>query len=360
MPQRGASHKKPGGAGENEERNERSIAVMPCPTELPARKPIKILAVERRTNDAHLLRVLLRAETHYALTIAPNLARGISLLVKDKFDLVLLDLSLTDCPGVEAVCHVRHAAHTGPIVVLHDRYDEQLATRALQAGAQDYLVKEEIDRALLFRVIRYACERHRLMASLQSLALTDTLTGLYNRHGFVTIAEEQLKLAQRDRNSMALAFIDLDGMKRINDELGHEFGDQALIATARILKSTFRASDLIARLGGDEFIVLALGVQAAATGRIHKRLMHNLATHNKSQSVMTVAFSVGFTSHKPSRRDQKTIEQLITEADQSMYVEKQSHHASRTFQEAKRPNKWPTAAAAPLAKLDLRVPRTCN
>ena len=313
-----------------------------------------------RTNDAHLLRVLLSAETHYVLTIAPNLARGISLLVKDKLDLVLLDLSLPDCPGVEAVCHVRHAAHKGPIVVLHDRHDEELATRALQAGAQDYLVKEEIDRALLFRVIRYACERHRLMASLQSLALTDTLTGLYNRNGFVTIAEEQLKLAQRNRNSVALAFIDLDGMKRINDELGHEFGDQALIATARILKSTFRASDLIARLGGDEFIVLGLGVQADTTGRIHKRLMHNLATHNKNQSVMTVAFSVGFTSYKPSRRDQKTIEQLITEADQAMYVEKQSHHVSRTFQEAKRPNKWPTAAAAPLAKLNLRVPRTCN
>ena len=130
---------------------------------------------------------------------------------------------------------------------------------------------------------------------------------------------------------MALAFIDLDGMKRINDELGHDFGDQALIATARILKSTFRASDLIARLGGDEFIVLVLGVQAAATGRIHKRLMHNLATHNKSQSVMTVAFSVGFAAHKPSRRDRKTIEQLMTEADQAMYVEKQSHCASVPF-----------------------------
>jgi two-component system, cell cycle response regulator len=312
--------------------------VTPRLTSPTARKPIKILLIEHRTNDAHLLRVLLSAETHYSLTIAPQLARGISYLVKERFDLVLLDLSLPDCPGVEAVCHVRHAAHTAPIVVLHDQHDEQLATRALQEGAQDYLVKEEIDRALLFRVVRYACERHRLMACLQSLALTDTLTGLYNRHGFVTIAQEQLKLAQRNRNSMVLAFVDLDGMKRINDELGHEFGDQALVATARVLKSTFRASDLIARLGGDEFIVLGLGVQANATGRIHKRLMHNLAVHNKSQSVMTVAFSVGFASYKPSRRDQKTIEQLMTQADQAMYVEKQSHHVSRTFQEAKRAN----------------------
>ena len=332
MLQHEASHKKLGGAGENEERNERSRVVTPRLTQSAPRKPIKILLVEHRTNDAHLLRVLLSAETHYALTIAPQLARGISHLVTEKFDLVLLDLALPDCPGVEAVCHVRHAAQSAPIVVLHDRHNEDLATRALQAGAQDYLVKEEIDRALLFRVVRYACERHRLMASLQSLAITDTLTGLYNRHGFVTIAEEQLKLAQRNRNSMALAFIDLDGMKRINDELGHDFGDQALIATARILKSTFRASDLIARLGGDEFIVLALGVQADATGRIHKRLMHNLADHNKSQSVMTVAFSVGFASYKSSRRDRKTIEQLMTEADRAMYAEKQTRCASRSFQ----------------------------
>jgi len=196
-------------------------------------KPIKILIIEHCSNDSHLLRVLLSAETHYALTIAPLLARGISHLVKEKFDLVLLDLSLPDCTGIEAVCHVRHAARSAAIVVLHERHDEELAIKALRKGAQDYLVKPEIDRALLMRVVRYACERHRHVASLQSLALTDTLTGLYNRHGFVTIADEQLKLAQRHQTNVALAFVDLDGMKRINDELGHEFGDRALIATAR-------------------------------------------------------------------------------------------------------------------------------
>lgn len=307
-----------------------------------ARKPIKILLIEHCANDAHLFRVLLKAESNYALTTAPQLARGISHLIKDNFDIVLLDLSLPDGAGIEAVWRVRRAARTAPIVVLHERHDEELAARALQEGAQDYLVKEEIDRALLFRVVRYACERHRLMASLQSLALMDTLTGLYNRHGFVTIAEEQLKLARRNRSSVALAFIDLDGMKRINDELGHEFGDQALIATARILKSTFRASDLVARLGGDEFIMLGLGIQPEAIDRIHKRLLRNLAQHNRGKSVIPVAFSVGFASHKPSRRDQKTIEQLVSEADQAMYVEKQSHHASRTFQDQARPRAEPT------------------
>ena len=307
--------------------------VTPPLTEPAARKPIKILLIEHCTNDVHLLRVLLNAEAHYALTIAPQLARGISYLVKERFDLVLLDLLLPDCAGIEAICHVRRAAASAPIVVLHEQHDEELAINALREGAQDYLVKPEIDRALLLRVVRYACERHRLMASLQSLALTDTLTGLYNRHGFLTIANEQLKLAQRNGNSVALAFVDLDGMKRINDEHGHEFGDQALIATARILKSTFRTSDLTARLGGDEFIAFGVGIQPDATGRIHKRLLHNLAAHNNSQPAINIAFSVGFASHKPSRRNPKTIEQLLTEADQAMYAVKQSHRASRTFQD---------------------------
>jgi len=220
-----------------------------------------------------------------------------------------------------------------PVVALHERHDDALAVDALRNGAQDFLVKPEIDRALLLRVVRYACERHRLVSSLQSAALLDTLTGLYNRHGFMTIGQEQLKLAQRQAEYVSLAFVDLDGMKHINDELGHESGDRALIATAGILKSTFRASDLIARLGGDEFIVLALGIQPGATAGVHKRLMRNLAAYNRSQSVPPVGFSVGFASHKPPRKDQTTLEQLMTEADKAMYAVKQTRRACRTFKD---------------------------
>jgi diguanylate cyclase (GGDEF)-like protein len=303
----------------------------------PASKPIKILVIEHCANDAHLLRVLLCGESHYWLTFVSQLSRGISHLVRDAYDLIFLDLGLPDCPGVEAISHARRAGHSTPIVVMHEGHDEELAISALRHGAQDYLVKSEIDRALLLRVVRYACERHRIVASLQTVALTDTLTGLYNRNGFITIGQEQLKLAQRNGNSVTLAFVDLDGMKRINDEMGHQAGDQALIATARILKSTFRSSDLIARLGGDEFIALGVGVQPGAVGAVHKRLMKNLAAHNRSQSTMTVSFSVGFASHRPSRKEPRTIEQLVLEADQAMYVEKQTRRTSRTFQEKTSP-----------------------
>lgn len=293
----------------------------------------KILLVENSATDAQLLRLLLRAEPQFSMTTATRLTRGLTCLGQHRFDLILLDLSLPDGEGLDVIGQVHRAARDVPIVALSTSYDENLALRALRAGAQDLLVKSEIDRSLLMRVIRYACERHRLLSALQSLALMDTLTGLYNRRGFVTIADEQLKLARRTGHSVALAFVDLNGMKRINDELGHEVGDQALIATAQVLRSTFRASDVVARLGGDEFIVSAMSVGESATSRIRKRLLQSLAQHNQTPSAVPISFSVGFAHYNPLTSGQATIEQLMTEADEAMYVEKRAHHASRTFQE---------------------------
>jgi diguanylate cyclase (GGDEF)-like protein len=223
-----------------------------------------------------------------------------------------------------------------PIVVLGEHHDEALAIQALREGAQDYLAKAQIDRSLLLRVLRYAFERHNLMAALQSLALTDTLTGLCNRRGFVTIAEERLKLAHRTGQSVAIVFVDLNGMKRINDELGHEFGDQALVATASILKVTFRASDVIARLGGDEFVVLAMAAHPSTASRIRKRLMQSLTRYNESGEGVPVSFSIGFAHYNPLVASETSIEQLITQADEAMYVEKREHHTNRGFQEKAR------------------------
>jgi two-component system cell cycle response regulator len=294
--------------------------------------PTNILLIEDSLSDAQLVRLLLRSEPHYAVTTATRIARGTAYLAQNRFDLVLLDLSLPDGEGIDALRRVRCAARNVPIVALDDRHDEALAIQALREGAQDYLSKGQIDRSLLLRVLRYACERHSLMAALQSLALTDTLTGLCNRRGFVTVADERLKLAQRTRQTVALIFVDLNGMKRINDELGHEFGDQALIATARILKATFRASDVVARLGGDEFVVLAMAAHPSTSGRIRKRLMQSLTCYNESGEGVQISFSVGFAHYRPLDSEGTSVEQLITQADEAMYVEKRAHHTSRDFQ----------------------------
>ncbi len=295
---------------------------------------MRILLIEDNPGDARLLHAMLCDSSEFAIITVDRIARGIACLGESKYDLVLLDLSLPDGEGIDSLRQVHYAVRTVPIVVLTGRDDEDLAVSAVREGAQDYLIKGHIDRELLVRVIRYACERHRLMAELESLALMDVLTGLYNRRGFVTIAEEQMKLARRMGHSVALAFVDLDGMKGINDNLGHEAGDQALVATASILKSTFRASDVIARLGGDEFIILAIGADKGATDRLLKRLQKVLIHYNgRASSSLPLSLSVGFAYYNPTTSAPTSIEQLITRADQEMYADKQSHRTSRAFQD---------------------------
>src|SRR5439155_15054078 len=128
---------------------------------------------------------------------------------------------------------------------------------ALEAGAQDFLGKDELTPRSLRRVVRYAMERHRAQNDLVKLSTRDELTGLYNRRGFFMAAEPLARLAERAGRSFVIFYADLDGLKGINDAHGHSAGDEAIRDAAWILNQTFRSADIVARIGGDEFAVLA-------------------------------------------------------------------------------------------------------
>lgn len=112
----------------------------------------------------------------------------------------------------------------------------------------------------ILSVVEDITERRTVEETLQAAVITDNLTGLFNRRGFFTLAEQQIKLSQRNGKGLSLLVIDVDGLKAINDEFGHKRGDQALIDIAGLLKRTFRESDIAARIGGDEFAVLVTDV----------------------------------------------------------------------------------------------------
>jgi diguanylate cyclase (GGDEF)-like protein len=157
---------------------------------------------------------------------------------------------------------------------------------------------------------------------LRALSLTDELTGLFNRRGLLTMGEHQLKLARRNRHRLLLIYADLDSMKRINDKFGHMEGDAALIESADILRQVFRESDIIARLGGDEFVILAVesdGVLSETLiNRIHQRcILANL----KRARPYVLAMSAGSAEFDPDQPT--TLEELVAQADRSMYLEKQ-------------------------------------
>ncbi|HYD51964.1 MAG TPA: two-component regulator propeller domain-containing protein, partial [Gemmatimonadaceae bacterium] len=156
--------------------------------------------------------------------------------------------------------------------------------------------------------------------ALRGLSLRDDLTGLYNRRGLVALAEQQVRLAERSREGFDVVFIDMDGLKQINDSLGHPAGDQALLDTAEILRATFRDSDVLARLGGDEFAAIVLG-DSTAVGGASVRLREAVDRHNATaERPYRLSLSVGHSRFDPAAP--VPIEDLLRLADRRMYEEK--------------------------------------
>ncbi len=172
------------------------------------------------------------------------------------------------------------------------------------------------------QISRHLSERKKIEEEIHALSITDQLTGLNNRRGFLSLGEQQLKLANRDKRGMALFFADLDGLKQINDMFGHEEGDKAIVEAANVLKETFRASDIIARLGGDEFAVLAINTGKTDSAIFSARLEQFLdARNNQEKRSYELSISMGFCCYDPE--NPITIDELMARADKLMYQEKQ-------------------------------------
>lgn len=170
-------------------------------------------------------------------------------------------------------------------------------------------------------------ELQRLMSEVRSLSLADELTELYNRRGFMTLAEQQLKIANRTGRAISLFFFDLDNMKKINDSLGHKEGDSALKDTALVLNQTFRESDIIARIGGDEFVVMAVESPEVTVWAFVDRLTENLGLSNTSRKRQYVlSLSMGIAHYDPDAPC--SVEALLARADALMYEHKRAKQKS--------------------------------
>ena len=143
---------------------------------------------------------------------------GLERLSQDKFDIILVDLSLPDSHGFETFEKINTTWPEIPIIVLTGNDDDDLAGQAVKAGAQDYLVKGEFEHQLLIRSIRHALERHRLLSELKAariaerfLAHRDTLTNLPNRQLFYDRLRQSILHVQRYKHFFAILFLDFDG-----------------------------------------------------------------------------------------------------------------------------------------------------
>jgi two-component system cell cycle response regulator len=263
------------------------------------------------------------------LEVVSGLHAGLERLLRGDIAIILLDLSLRDNRGLEAVFTLREQAPAVPVIVLTSAADQAWGVRAVAAGAEEYLVKGKLGGAALLRAVRYALERRRLRLALQQMSLVDDLSGLHNRRGFFKFADQQIKLLRRMGKRGLLVAADIQDLKGINDRYGHAAGDVAIADTAAVLKRTFRDSDVVGRLGGDEFGVLAPGVADDGPRSILRRLNRALSGYNAAPDRrFTLAFHLGFALVDPT--DGSSLEHLLAEADRDLLDKKRRRVRPRT------------------------------
>lgn len=178
-------------------------------------------------------------------------------------------------------------------------------------------------RQLNQELVLEIAERRKMEHRLREMAATDELTGLLNRRGFFGLVEHQLRIAQRTGKEMLLCYADLDGLKLINDTLGHNVGDQAIADAAEVLRQTFRQSDILARIGGDEFVILVTDPVARSEEGISARLQDTILNHNQNSTRRYVlSLSLGMLRCDPEKP--LSIDDLLAQADRWMYRQKQA------------------------------------
>jgi diguanylate cyclase (GGDEF)-like protein len=167
---------------------------------------------------------------------------------------------------------------------------------------------------------------------LQQLSFSDEMTGLYNRRGFIKMGGKRFEEAVQFNRKLYLFFIDMDGLKKINDSLGHEYGDKAIISLSNLLKQSFRLTDVIARMGGDEFAVIMVDDHVTPE-TIHKRLLKKINDFNETKrNEFHLSFSLGVERFDPT--NPISIEEMLKIADKKMYKQKRNEKKDRREKES--------------------------
>ena len=300
------------------------------------REPLQLLVIEDSPAYATFVEQMVRDALGVAVEVVHRdaVSGARAALAEHEIDCVLLDLSLPDARGLEALDVVQSAAPDVPVVVLTGSEDLALAVRAVHEGAQDFLVKRTADRELLARSVRYAIERKEAEGRLAHQTLHDSLTALPNRILLLDRLNVALARARRRPTSVAILFLDLDRFKRVNDSLGHDAGDELLIELAVRLRGALRPSDTVARFGGDEFLILCEDLYAEREAvRIADRVRAVIAEpFDLRGHEVSVPASVGIACARPG--DSATAQALLSDADAAMYRAKRNGTGIELFEAA--------------------------
>jgi diguanylate cyclase (GGDEF)-like protein len=232
------------------------------------------------------------------------------------FDIMITDIVMPGMNGLELTGKAKDIRPNMAVIIATGFVDNFSYDKAIETGASDFIKKPFTEKELIARI-----KHVKMQQEIRNLTLRDELTGIYNRRGFFALVEHQFNMAKRSKTGLFMLYADLDNLKIINDTLGHQEGDRALIETADILRNNFRQSDIIARIGGDEFVVFPVGTSADCVDIILGRLQKTLVAYNAGNNRgYLLSISAGISFYDPELPC--TIDDLLAAADRSMYERK--------------------------------------
>ncbi len=247
-------------------------------------------------------------------------------LENERFDLVVSDLYMPGHTGLEVIQRARELDPDVHAVILTASATVETAIEALRSGVYDYLTKPLETLTDFDLTVRRALEHshllrenRRLFAEVQRLAVTDALTGLYNRHKLDEALANEFERARRYKRPLSIIMLDLDGLKTINDTYGHPAGDAALKLVGDAIRNSIRRVDMPARFGGDEFIILLPEVELNVARRIAERICGKIQPSEEHEDMFSVSGGVA-----QLQDDHASAEDFIRSADEALYRAKRA------------------------------------
>jgi diguanylate cyclase (GGDEF)-like protein len=287
----------------------------------------KVLVVDDRVENRVSLEAILEGMAVEILCAASG-EDALGLVLEHRFSVVLMDVQMPGMDGFETVGIMRQHPRTRslPVVFITAISTERrFVSKGYEVGAVDYLFKP-VDTEILRGKVRVFveldtktqlleqrnAELERLSAKLRDIAITDPLTGLHNRRFLAEIVESEINLSRRQQvdskngaprtntnSDLGFLMVDIDHFKRVNDERGHDVGDQVLVEVAARIRDSLRASDTIVRRGGEEFLALLRQTEAAGLERVAERIRTAAADGKNRSAAPTPSRVMGYGRARP-------------------------------------------------------------
>lgn len=270
---------------------------------------------------------------HYHVDQVTKVDDTMRVALEGAFDLILISTQLAEVDGLRLAMHLKTKEELRhiPMIILVDEEERDVMLKGLELGVNDYIALPVDSNELLARVqtqIRRKKFQDALKSNYQqtiSMAITDGLTGLYNRHFLTTHMGNMLRQAQVSARPMAQLILDVDHFKKVNDTYGHDVGDQVLVKLGKIIIKCIRSADLAARYGGEEFVVLMPETDILDAAEVAERIRQSVERTpfevNHAVKEINITVSIGV-SHM--RKDGDTSHDLHKRADQALYRAKEN------------------------------------